>query len=158
MPGWFISALVACWLLERLMLRLASLGARRPLLTALVLFPLYVLLCPWASLYPVWANYRVFPWLSTWSPLQHGYVVWATVHLHHYYAGALLAYVLHRRAADGRTAVPWLGTVSMLAMAAVFASRPQYNTVIHQLGKEVRRGGARARASRCACVRAGARA
>jgi hypothetical protein len=63
-------------------------------------------------------------------------VVEALVHLHHYFAGALLAFVLHRRAAAGQPAVPWLGSASLIALGAVYLTSPDYNKVIHQLGKQ----------------------
>ena len=118
-PGWFVSALVACWLVENLMLRLASVAARgpwwRPWVTFLLLLPAYAVLCPLASFYPLLGNRQALPGLE---PVSY-YIIDALVHLHHFFAGGLLAFVLHRRAEQGRPAVPWAASISLVGFVAI---------------------------------------
>ena len=47
------------------------------------------------------------------------YIIDATVHLHHFFAGGLLAFVLHRRAEHGRPAVPYAASISLVAFVAI---------------------------------------
>jgi len=93
------------------------------------------ILSPIAWFYPVWGpcSWHIHTDVLGWIPT-------ALIHLHHFFAGALLIFVLHQRALDGRPALPWLGTASMVILAVLFIAGAKTAEMATPSGCGSRRG------------------
>lgn len=110
MPSWFVSVLMGCWLLEAPAFRLGAhlCRLRHTAVWSALLFVVWVLAWPWARCPLTW-NQR---W---WNAVD------VLTYIHLYAAGAVLAHVMHARAARGAPALSWAASVAAAGLAALFA-------------------------------------
>ena len=116
-PGWFISALVPMWLLENAFGRLAKLGASSASALAIALFATVM-----------WAIFWPFCHVPLLTYVFHGWdelpMALALQFLEIYFLGALLAHVLHGRAASGSRPVPFAATAGLVLFLTLILAMP----------------------------------
>ena len=114
-PDWYVSAIAGCWLLEPFFFELAAhlnrhdqlhIGALGCVLWAIV-NPYCQ--CPLIPFYPKAKTEYDRWWCDTLGPSC----------FHQVFAGVLLAFVLHTRAARGDATIPWLASMSLLLCPVV---------------------------------------
>lgn len=127
-PTWYVSCLAFFWLFETAFFELAAAAARRGSLgfvEGLGGIVLWMLVWPYAGLPEVWNKFPLVSGLQRIEPLCF---------VHHYFAGVLLAFFIHHRAAIG--APPLLcgfaSTIGTLAMILVFMIDGGVNPYTHE--------------------------
>lgn len=134
-PAWFISALIACWILENVMFKLATMGTKSlvAMLTsvaALYTWTFFWPLCHFPFFYTSVSGGEIVQPISSVNFWPDAIELKGLQYLQIYMSGMLLAWWVHRRADSGEPPIPYAGCIGLLAVVALCSALPVTNVVV----------------------------